>query len=98
MPGFEDALDVEATNLTIAVMLACRADGSGAGYSGPEPRRAELILPMHPDAPNVSLVFDPRYWWWALTGRALERTPVEVQWDTGTARHGEWCGSALTTR
>ena len=89
VPGFEDALDVEATDLTIAVMLACRADGSGAGYSGPERLRAELILPMHPDAPNVPLVFDPRYWWIALTGREWDRTPVEMQWDTGPARGGE---------
>ena len=89
MPGFEDALDVEATHLTIAVMLACRADGRGAGYSGPERLRAELILPMHPDAPNVPLVFDPRYWWIALTGREWDRTPVEMQWDGGAAREGE---------
>ena len=26
VPGFEDALDVEATDLTIAVMLACRME------------------------------------------------------------------------
>ncbi len=89
MPGFEDALNVEAADLTIAVMLACRADGSGAGYSGPEPIRAELILPMHPDAPNVPLVFDPRYWWIALTGREWSRPPVTVQWDGGAARKGE---------
>ena len=89
VPGFEDALNVEATDLTIAVMLACRADGRDAGYSGPEPIRAELILPMHPDAPNVPLVFDPRYWWIALTGREWGRTPVTVQWDGGAAREGE---------
>ena len=89
VPGFEDALDVEAADLTIAVMLACRADGRGAGYSGPEPIRGELVLPMHPDAPNVPNVYNPLYWWWGLTGREWDRTPVTVQWDTGPARSGE---------
>ena len=89
VPGFEDALDVEATDLAIDVVLRCRADGRSAGYSGPRPIYAELVLPMHPDAPNVGLVFDPRYWWWGLTGREWDRTPVTVQWDTGPERSGE---------
>ena len=89
VPGFEDALDVEATDLTIAVMLACRADGRDAGYSGPERLRGELVLPMHPDAPNVPNVYNPLYWWWGLTGREWHRTPVTVQWVGGAAREGE---------
>ena len=90
VPGFEDALDVEATDLTIAVMLACRADGRGAGYSGPEPIRGELVLPMHPDAPNVPNRLQPACTGgWGLTGREWDRTPVTVQWDGGAAREGE---------
>ena len=80
---------MEATDRTIGVVLSCRADGRSAGYAGPRTIYAELVLPMHPDAPNVPLVLNPLYWWWGLTGREWDRTPVTVQWVGGAASEGE---------
>ena len=90
VPGFAEALDVEATDLPVGVEVTCRVDGRSAGYSGPDPLRGELVLPMHPDAPNVPNVYNPLYWWIALTGREFERTPGQVQWGAGPERPGEF--------
>ena len=70
------------------VEVQCRADGRPLGYSGPQPWRASLVIPLHPDEPNVPNVWHPRYWWRALTGREFQRTPVTVQLD-GVGAPGE---------
>ena len=62
------------------VEVHCRADGGQPlGYSGPLRWGASLVIPLHPDEPNVPNVWHPLYWWRAATGREFERTPVTVQ-------------------
>ena len=70
------------------VEVRCRAAGRPLGYSGPQPWRASLVIPLHPDEPNVPNVWHPLYWWRALTGREFQRTPVTVQLD-GVGAPGE---------
>ena len=61
------------------VEVHCRADGGQPlGYSGPLPWSASLVVPLHPDEPNVPTVWHPLYWWRAATGREFVRTPVRV--------------------
>ena len=64
------------------VVVQCRAAGGPSlGYSGPRPWSASLMVPLHPDEPNVPNVWHPLYWWRAATGREFVRTPVRVQLD-----------------
>ena len=65
-------------DLLVGIQFACRADGSALGYMGGRPLVADLMLPMHPDDPDVPNVFNPLYWWRGLTGREWIRTPVRV--------------------
>ena len=68
------------------VEVHCRADGGQPlGYSGPLPWSASLVVPLHPDEPNVPTVWHPLYWWRAATGREFVRTPVRVQLDDAIA-------------
>ena len=69
--------------------LTCRADGRPEGLSGPEPVRAELVLPLHPDEPDVPRRGDPRYWLLAFTGGEPRRTAVSVRVGSGEAFSSE---------
>ena len=62
----------------VAIMMSCRTDGRPDGY-GPEPLSAVLLLPLHPDDPDVWNVLDPPYWLRALTGRGVVRTSLRVR-------------------
>ena len=75
--AFEQPAD-GAGELVARLNFDCRAGGRAEGLSGPGPARAELQLPMHPDAPPVRNVLHPMYWVLGATGREYERTPVEV--------------------
>ena len=69
--------------LQTSLAVSCRADGRDAGFSGPEPLWAELVLPLHPDEPDVPHFFDPRYWIIALFRGEAEETPVSVRIEGG---------------
>ena len=58
--------------------LACRADGRAVGFSGPSPLLVDLVLPMHPEAPDVYSVLNPLYWVLGLLGQEFVRIPVVV--------------------
>ena len=83
----EGALDAESERPWIAVR--CRTDGRPDGYSGPLPLAASLLLPLHPDEPNVPNVINPRYWWRALTGGEFVTVPVGVSVASGPAYDSE---------
>ena len=59
----------------------CRADGGPLGYSGPRGWAASLVVPLHPDEPNVPNVWHPLYWW-----RAGRRPRVRADGGTRPAR------------
>ena len=63
------------------LMVLCRADGRSEGYGGPQPLRANLLLPLHPDEPDVPSFFNPWYWVLVLTAGEREATPVRVSFD-----------------
>ena len=67
----------------VFISVHCRADGRPEGLTGPQPVTATLVLPMHPESPDVPNWIHPRYWVIALAGRGIERTPVLV--DAGPA-------------
>ena len=46
--------------------------GRPLGYDGPRAWSAALVIPLHPDEPDVPTVGEWRYWWRGLT------VPVEV--------------------
>ena len=68
------------------IEVRCRTDGRPDGYSGPLSLEAFLLLPLHPDEPNV---ISPRYWWRALTGGEFVRVPVGVSVASGPAYDSE---------
>ena len=76
-------------DLRAYLATSCRADGRPEGFSGPRAIRAELVLPLHPDEPNVPSFFNPRYWATALLAGELERTPVQVAFDGAPAAPAE---------
>ncbi len=77
---WESGDDVE---LLADIAVSCRADGRETGHLGPQPIRALLRLPLHPDIPDVPGFFDPRYWLRAFTGTHERITPVRVRFDSG---------------
>ena len=58
--------------------VSCRADGRPQGFAGPTALQAQLLLPMHPAAPDVYSVLHPMYWLLGLFGHEFERIPVVV--------------------
>ena len=62
----------------LGIVIGCRADGRPEGLSGPTPVYATLVVPMHPEAPDVYNFLQLRYWWLGLTGNEFERTSVHV--------------------
>ena len=67
------------------LLVVVAAGGQSLEYSGPLPWSASLVIPLHPDEPNVPTVWHPLYWWRAATGREFVRTPVRVQLDDAIA-------------
>ena len=73
----------------MALSVFCRADGRWEGFSGPQPVRARLSLPMHPAAPSVYSVLHPMYWLLGLIGLDLERVPIVVHLPEAAAFEAE---------
>ena len=61
--------------LFVALEFGCRADGRAEGYRGAAPLWAALVLPLHPDEPDVPNWIDPRYWLLGLTGPSSNGRP-----------------------
>ena len=90
-PGTEDK------DLLVMLEATCRADGRAHGTKGPEPVRANLSLPMHPDTWDVPSFFTPGYWWRVLGGNDATSTSVTATVGTGKGhrsqlveRHVDW--------
>ena len=69
------------SGLRADLMVMCRADGRSKGYGGPGPLRADLLLPLHPDEPDVPSFFNPWFWVLVLAVGERETTPVRVSFD-----------------
>ena len=67
------------------VEVQCRADGRPLGYDEPRQWSAALVIPLHPDEPDVPTMGEWRYWWRGLTGREFHRTSVRGQLDDAIA-------------
>ncbi len=63
----------------LGIVLGCRADGRAEGLAGSTPVHATLVLPMHPDAPDVYNFLDLWFWWLGFTRNEFQRTPVRVE-------------------
>ena len=91
LPGCTRPVDVAGTGPNdprplFTVTVGCRADGSAAGFSGPSPWRAELLIPLHPEAADVVNWWNPLFWFLGVLGQEQHRTPVKI----GFAKRERW--------
>ena len=83
LPGFTRPVDVDGPGPNdprplFTVTVGCRADGSAAGFSGPSPWIADLLIPLHPEAADVVNWWNPLFWFLGVFGLEQQRTAVQI--------------------
>ena len=83
LPGFTRPVDVDGPGPNdprplFTVAVGCRADGRGAGFTGPSPWIADLLIPLHPEAADVVNWWNPLFWFLGMFGLEQQRTAVQI--------------------